>query len=131
MRLSFSQHLASLSLLSSWVDEWPDFVQSNVTIQLPGALPLLRRLHFENFGDWDAMHEALWPLAQFTAQGASSHAVTRGGPSACTEAPLQQLHSSHSGLKHFFHGFGVAIPMLMAILTLSNSDVVQHKTQAL
>lgn len=106
MRLSFLQHLASLSLLNPWVDEWPDFVQTNVAIQLPGALPRLRRLHFETISDWDALHEALWPLAHLAAQGASSRAAARGGPSACAEAPLHQLHGSHSGSQHCFHQQG-------------------------
>ena len=107
MHLSFSQHLASLSLLSSWVDdwvdEWPEIVQIDVTIQLPGALPKLRRLHFENFGDWDALHEALWPLAHLAAQSAASRAAARGGPSACAEAPLHQPHGSHSGSQYCLH----------------------------
>ena len=103
IRFSFSQHLASLSLLSSWVDDWPDFVQSNVAVQLPGTLPRLRRLFFENFSDWDALHQALWPLAHLAAQGASSHAAARGGPSACTEAPLQQPLGSHSGSQYCYH----------------------------
>ena len=103
MRLSFSQHLASLSLLSSsvddWVDEWPDIDQIHVTIQWPGALPRLRRLHFETFLDWDALHEALWPLAYLAALGASSRAAARGGSSACTKTPLQQPFGSHSDYK--------------------------------
>ena len=96
MRLLFSQHVASLSLLNPWVDEWPDFVQSNAAIQLPGALPRLRQLHFETSSDWDALHEALWPLAHLAALGASSRAAARGGSSACTKTPLQQPFGSHS-----------------------------------
>ena len=63
------QLLASLSLCEDDVEPWDQtaYRPPHTGLQLPEALPRLRRLHFGSCHDWDAMGLALWPLAVLAA----------------------------------------------------------------
>lgn len=61
-----------------------------IEIQLPKALPRLQQLRFGGYRDWDALHQALWPLAVLAAVSASERAAGCGAATVCsTGSPPQ------------------------------------------
>ena len=58
-------------------------------VQLPASVSRLQRLHFGEYCDWDALHEALWPLAvAAAAQSAPESAAGPGGAPVGAVPPL-------------------------------------------
>ena len=87
------QHLALLSL-----EHRHDLYETPVyeagykplrAVQLPASVSQLRRLHFGEYCDWDALHEALWPLAvAAAAQSAPGYAADPGDAPVGAVPPL-------------------------------------------
>lgn len=68
-----SQALASLSLVSEDEAWQRAYSPPQTELQLPEALPRLRRLQFGSYCNWDAMCQALWPLAILAAHSTRGH----------------------------------------------------------
>ena len=85
------QHLASLDLLYGWKRQRPAYTPPQLELQLPRALPQLRQLRFRGYPDWDALHEALWPLAVLAAHSAAGQTVvdSAGKAAAAGVPPVQ------------------------------------------
>ena len=82
------QVLASLSLLEEGVEPWQHtaYRSPRTKLQLPGALPRLRHLHFGSCSDCDATSVALWPLAVLAAQSTSEHEGESMASTVCAVA---------------------------------------------
>ena len=59
-------------------------------LQLPEVLPRLRQLQFGSCHDWDAMGQALWPLAILAASSISEDEGERSASTACAAGAMCQ-----------------------------------------